>query len=624
MKIRDYQLDAENAVFDYWRDGGGNPVVEAATGLGKSVILANIVKRLASEYPNIRILMLTHVKELIVQNYKALLRVWPNAPAGIYNAGLGRKDYKHQIIYGSVQSVANNPKLLAPRHCVLIDEAHLVSPDDATRYQSVLRVLRQEYERLRVVGLTATPYRLDSGILTGEGQLFDDVVYKYNIGDGIRDGWLSPVTSTSKPSVSIDTSKVALRGGEFLDRDLQAAAGDPAMILAACEDMLKRAAERSSILIFCVGIDHAAAVVECLVTLGETAAVITGNTASDERGRLISEFRSGAIRFIANVGVLTTGFDAPELDCIALMRPTLSTSLYVQMIGRGTRVSETVDINSYETADQRRWAIENSVKPDCLVLDYAGNLQRHGPVNLVTGEKAKVGRDDQADGVRDCRNPECKTSSDVDAWEANAWRCPECNARRCKHCGVYEDNALWGGIAGDICPQDDCGKGADEPVEGFGRQAEHEVEADEGSPLIADVARQNGWLKVMGWTSNRHSKKIYDPTTTDSLRVEYICEFGVKVQEWVFFDHPAGSLPRKKAMAWWNQHGFCGHPIKVEGALDLWPIDVKEVLDMWPEAAPLRHPRWILVHKDEKKYDRIVDRSFEDELEEHRATGALW
>lgn len=620
MQLRDYQGDSVQAVFDYWAQGGGNPLVEMATGLGKSVSLAELVFQIAQQYPNLRMLMLTHVKELIAQNYRALIRHWPQAPAGIYNAGLGRKDFRHQIVYGSIQSVARNAELLAPRHVVFVDEAHLVSPKVTTQYQHVFKVMRQAYPQMRVVGLTATPYRLDTGTLIGEGQLFDDIVYKYNVADGIRDGWLTPVTSKSNPRVSIDTSKVSIRGGEFLEKELIEAAGDPAMILAACTDMLKQASDRKSVLVFCTGVAHAAAVAECLRVLGETAEVITGNTPDIVRDRIINQFKAGDIRFLTNANVLTTGFDAPELSCVALMRPTLSTALYVQMIGRGTRVTETIDINSYSSAEERRYEIENSVKPDCLVLDYAGNLQRHGPLNLVTGKQAKVRRDEEAEGLMDCSNPDCKITSEIAAWEKNAFRCPECNSKKCKHCGEWSDADLWGGVGLNVCPL--CDADENEKIKGdSGRVADHEVEAVEGE-LIADVAREKGWRRVEMWDCAVHSKKMWDVNSIDTLRVTYFCSHGQRFQEWLCFDHPKDGYPYRKAAKWWKEHrGNDPIPTSVREAHKRFPVE--QMLAVIDDYDPLVSPHWIVVER-EGKFDKIVDRSFEEELNEKRVGGALW
>lgn len=340
VEMRDYQSAAVDAVFDYWGEGGGNPLVVLATGLGKSVVFGEIARRVLTDYPTMRVLLLTHVQELVEQDFKALLRVWPDAPAGIYSAGLGMRQTRHRITCASIQSVYRKARELGPRHLVIIDEAHLVPAKGAGMYRSLLDDLRMEEPDLRVLGLTATPFRLDSGRLDkGADKIFDQVVYEYGVGEGIADGWLSPLRSRAG-EVEIDVSGVTKRGGEFVAESLEVAANDASLITRACAEIVRRGVDRRSWLVFCAGVDNAFRVRDELRRLGVCAETVTGDTPKDERRRIVADFKAGRIRALTNAQVLTTGFDAPSTDLIAFLRPTLSTGLYVQMIGRGTRKAE--------------------------------------------------------------------------------------------------------------------------------------------------------------------------------------------------------------------------------------------------------------------------------------------
>ena len=198
FELRPYQQAALTALEDYWRDGGGNPLVVMATATGKSVIIARLIRDVSQRYPALRVLVVTHTLELVKQDVDHLLALWPDAPLGINSAGIGQREWDAPIIFAGVQSVWRNAGRLGPRHLVLIDEAHLVPHDGDGMYRSLIAELRALVPPgdMRVAGFSATPFRLDSGRLDqGEGKIFDDVVFDYGIGQGIRDGWLSPLTS---------------------------------------------------------------------------------------------------------------------------------------------------------------------------------------------------------------------------------------------------------------------------------------------------------------------------------------------------------------------------------------------------------------------------------------------
>lgn len=514
----------------YWREGGGNAMIDLATGLGKSVVIGKLVKDLLTEYPAMRILCLVHVRELVQQDYQALIRLWPQAPAGIYSAGLGRRDARDRITFASIQSVYRKAQEIGPRHLVLIDEAHLVPNGGDGMYRKLLADLREMVPDLRVAGFTATPYRMDSGRLDDDGGLFDQVVYSYGVGAGIDDGWLSPLTG-KVGSVEIDVSSVGSRGGEFIAGQLEAAADDERITRAAVADMLARASDRRSWLVFCSGVKHALHVRDALNQSGVRAECVTGDTPPGERDHIIREFRAGRIRALTSMAVLTTGFDAPNVDMIAFLRPTRSTGLFVQMVGRGTRLCEG--------------------KANCLILDYAGNVRRFGPVDAIEIETKRKGKG--------------SVSAPVDRVMAKA--CPECdalaalNARVCKDCG-HE----W-------------------PA-----NVEHDTRADDAPILTREMepAKPES-LRVQSWSCRPWNK----PGAPTSLRVDYLAGL-MAYPEWVAFEH--GGYPKRKAGEWWRMHG---------GQLPV-PETVEEATVRWPELTP---PETINVKK-EGKWWSVTGRRF--------------
>ena len=506
--LRTYQQDAVDSVLSYWRAGGGNPLVDMATGLGKSVTIGSLTQDLLTTYPDMRALMLVHVKELVAQNAQALLRLWPQAPVGIYSAGLGRRDVSQRIIFASIQSVYRRAAELGPFDLVLIDEAHLVPSAGEGMYRLLLDKLREMRPDLRVCGFTATPFRMDSGRLdAGDARLFDEIVYSYGIGKGIDDKWLSPLIS-KRGAMEIDVSGVAKRGGEFVSGALEAAADQDVITQAAVREIMDYGQARRSWLVFCAGVKHAHHVREEFVRQGVSCEVISGDTHPAERQRHIEDFRAGRIRCLTNCNVLTTGFDAPSTDLIALLRPTLSPGLYVQMMGRGTRLADGKD--------------------DCLVLDFTGTARRLGPVDTITVDRrpGKKGAPDAAK-ITDVRAKECPTCKTLAAL----------NARTCVVCGhEWSLDSI-----------------------------RHEAEADDVAILSRDLKnRPPEEIAVVTWSAKRHQKQ----GSPDSLRVSYSAGL-MSYPEWILLQHSGPS--RYRAEKWWRAHGGAEPvPVTVDEALVRW------------------------------------------------------
>jgi DNA repair protein RadD len=391
--LRPYQIDALAELWRFWRAGGGNPLIDIATGLGKSFLIAELGRRFCKHQR--RIVILSHVREIIEQDAKAILALWPEAPIGINCAALGARCVDAPIVIGSVQSIYREPQALGPRDLLIVDEAHLIPRRDNAMYGATIAGLRGLKSSMRVCGLTATAYRLDTGRLDeGEDRLFDAVVYSYGIGQGIADGWLAPLVAKVTEN-EIDVSGVGRRGGEFIAGELEAAADHDALVEGAVAEIVAQGAGRRHLwLAFCCGVDHAFHVRDALRRHGVSCESIVGDTPADERGQIIEAFRAGQITCLTNCNCLTTGFDVAAIDLIAMLRPTCSPGLYVQMLGRGTRKADG--------------------KQNCLVLDFSKNIIRHGPVDMVTGEH------DGGNRVKKC--PNCATPTPI-----AARACPQCD-----------------------------------------------------------------------------------------------------------------------------------------------------------------------------------------------------
>jgi DNA repair protein RadD len=259
---------------------------------------------------------------------------------------------------------------------VLAHNCHLVPKNDDTSYRKFLDAMRTKNPHIRTIGLTATPYRLDSGRLdAGEGRVFHEIAYEIAISTLLDGGFLAPLISKATLA-RYDVTGVAMRGGEYVEAALQSAVDDPETTKAVVSELAQLGGSRSRWLVFCAGVQHAEHMAEALTGAGFPAAAVHGNLSAHERTERLLALRAGRLRALTNCDVLTTGYDEPSIDLLALCRPTASTGLHVQMLGRGFRTAPG--------------------KVDCLVLDFSGNCLRHGPVDAVKVRDPKKKREGDA------------------------------------------------------------------------------------------------------------------------------------------------------------------------------------------------------------------------------------
>lgn len=409
---RDYQTEAVDSLFGYFGTQAGNPLVAMPTGTGKSVVIAMFMERVFRMYRGQRILCLTHVKELIEQNYAKLIALWPGAPAGINSAALGRRSTLDDIIFAGIQSVAKYPHLFGRIDLVLVDEADLISPKESTMYQQFIAELKQRNPYLKVIGFTATPWRTGVGHLT-DGGLFTDVCFDITGVEAfnrlISEGYLSPLIA-KKTQTILDVDGVHMRGGEYIESELQAAVDKDEITRAALAEAYQMGHDRKKWLIFASGTRHSDNISQMLE---QEYGIVCPSVHSKNGGRdaAIEALRTGAVRAVVNNNILTTGVDVPDIDFIVMLRPTGSSRLWVQMLGRGTRP---VYAPGYDLSDfAQRWqAIMAGGKKNCLVGDFAGNTKRLGPINDPVIPRKKGEKPGKAP-VREC--PVCETYNHASA-----------------------------------------------------------------------------------------------------------------------------------------------------------------------------------------------------------------
>jgi len=546
MELRWYQAEAVDAVWRHLREKNGNPVVELPTGSGKSLVIGELVRQAVNNW-NGRVLILQHVKELIEQNATKVRALCPTIPVGLYSAGLKRRQTAEPVIVAGVQSVYDKADQLGLFDLVLIDEAHLVPESGDGMYRTLISDLKAANQDIVVIGLTATPYRTGNGPICTPDGVLNAVCYSASVRTLILQGFLSKLIGR-RAEHEIDTTGVHVRAGEYVEEEVEGRM--LSVVEQAAGEIVHQCRDRKACLVFCQTVAHAeqvaayilravqgrqaaarreAAPARDLFDLGadelaapvlpvvadwlddegrptdhlrryldtgrETVAVLTGQTPADERAEVIRRFRAGQLKYLVNVNVLTTGFDAPNVDCVAILRATLSPGLFYQMVGRGFRLHEGKD--------------------NCLVLDFGGNIERHGPV------------DDIRPRVRG-------KAADAEPFEK---MCPECRAvvhpavRTCPGCGY-----VW-------------------PVEQ--REVSHGGTAD-GEPLSTGVTTES--KPVTGVEYRVHTKKDAPDGAPKTLRVTYKCGLADYVSEWVCLEHPAGGFAHQKAQKWWRKRCLAPMP----------------------------------------------------------------
>lgn len=478
MQLRYYQTDAIQSIYDWFAAGKDAPLIVTPTGSGKSVILGGFIGRALRDHPDTHILVVTHVKELVEQDAKAIRNLCPHASVGIYSAGLGKKQLK-QVTVASIQSIYRTKTFYGRFDLIIVDEAHLIPHGDSGMYRKLLEESVKANQDVKLIGLTATPYRLDSGLLhEGDGAMFDGISYEANVADLIDQGFLCRLTS--KHGADVDLQGVRTLGGEYNLGQLGERMSAMELVEHHAGLIVSRCAARNSWLIFCVTVKHAAQITSALRDRGVSAEYVSGDMGDEERDGKIARFKSGEVKALVNCNILTTGFDHPPLDAIVMLRPTLSPGLYVQMVGRGLRLHES--------------------KADCLVLDFGGNVRRHGFIDAV--EPPRKGK----------KGP---------AQSAPIKECPRCNA---------------------LVPimQHVCKCGFEFPI----AERESETIAHEGAIISTEVKPVEMTVQRVKYA--KHMGKSGVPV----LRVDYYCGLRI-ISEYVCLEH--AGYARSKAIAWWGR-----------------------------------------------------------------------
>jgi DNA repair protein RadD len=411
-KPRDYQSEIVRATLSYIESGGKAGLICLGTGCGKSVLPALVLHEVFKKKPFTRAMMVTHRKTLIEQNFSALKRVWREAPCGIYSAGLKRRDTMDAITYAGIQSVHKKADVFGKIDILFCDEGHLIPEDSETMYGAFLEALRANNPDMVLIGMTATPFRLKTGLLV-DGPMFDDVIIDKTLGDEftwfIDQGYLVDVrTKDVDHRMSADGVKKA--GGEFVLASLAQKFNRTDVSEKIVAEVVQSRGSRKCGITFAINIEHAEELTRLYNAAGIPATVAHSQLDDAVAEQNVADFVAGKYEMLVDVEKYTTGFDCPWIDLIVMARMTESAALSIQMNGRGVRpvYAEGFDLS---TKEGRLASIAASRKPNgCLVLDFAGNALRLGPMNApltLSNRPKETGDGEILAPMKGC--PKCKT-----------------------------------------------------------------------------------------------------------------------------------------------------------------------------------------------------------------------
>jgi len=411
-----------------------------------------------------------------------------------------------------IQSVYKRACDLDAFDLIIVDEAHLIPPEGEGMYRQFLADAKVVNPLVRTIGLTATPFRMKSGMICGPENILNAVCFEVGVRELIRDGYLCPLV-TKAGREKADTGQLHVRGGEFIADEVEQLMDQDALVTSACREIVEYTHDRHAVLIFASGVKHARHIQSVLEGQhGVECGFVCGKTPATRREELLARFRGATadgllprapLKYLVNVNVLTTGFDAPNIDCVAILRPTMSPGLFYQMCGRGFRLQQG--------------------KRDCLVLDYGGNALRHGPVDQI-------------------RVKEKSTNGQVNA--APAKECPECHS------------LIAAGYA--VCP--DCGHEFPKP-----EQANHDPNASTEAVLSGEVVETAYPVRDVFYSV--HQKQGADESAPRTMRVDYKIGFHRYKSEWVCFEHTG--YARWKAEMWWRARSLDPVPTTAQQAVDI-------------------------------------------------------
>jgi DNA repair protein RadD len=411
MALRPYQQEVIDLAINQFKQSPDPIIIDACVGAGKTLIISHIARHVVKKGG--RVISLAHSQELVAGAHKTFTRYAPDMECGIFSAGMGKKETEHEVTFCSEKSLVNSLDKFQPIDLLIIDEAHRVNDrSEKTCYMRIIKHFQDANPKLRVLGLTGTAFRTGTGKITGEKRLFKKVVASITVPELVDQGYLTqPIAPINQDAY--DFNGVKKTAGKFKDSDLQESVSDVRLTQTIIDDIVLKSADRNKVLIFASTLRHAKEILGYLPK--NEAGYLDGSLSKTDRESVLSDFSTGAIKYLVNRDILTTGYDETAIDAVCILRPTESRGLLIQIIGRGLRLHDG--------------------KNDVLILDYAENFIRHGSLDVIFTREMKDKKQGGGSGLKQC--PSC------DEWLNEMARNCHCGHqfiwRDCPSCGKKND-----------------------------------------------------------------------------------------------------------------------------------------------------------------------------------------
>jgi len=403
--LRYYQQDAVNSFIVYLKaNKKGNGVIVMPAGSGKTYTLSELIRIFAGDH-GARIVVASHTKKIVKQDYDAACRLWPNGKKlfGINSDGLGYRSTGKQVIFGGIQSMYKSAEAIGKVNLLIVDEAHRINLEDAIQYKQFINDLLKINPNMRICLLTATEYRPGIGLIYGPSslQIGDDLVYKANTKQLIKEKHLAePVSQKNAKEAWIDTKGLPVSSGpskDYLEPELAKRANIETLIDRQTAIVLEGTEKHEQIAAFAVNIEHAENIAASYRKLGETSVAVVHSKIKEDDEEILEDFENGKIRVLVSVNMFVEGFDSPRIQALDVRKPTKSPGRYVQMIGRGFRICIEIGKFSFK------------------VFDFADNISEHGPVDEVMGDYR---------GEKAASHKTCKRCGEE--YHSRLSKCPHC------------------------------------------------------------------------------------------------------------------------------------------------------------------------------------------------------
>lgn len=523
MATRAYQKFVISKVMKALIETKESMIVAMPPGTGKSFVNALIINEILNTWPQFpaRFACVTHVKELVAQNSSKLPIIMPNLSFGIYCAGLDKKDAHYQVTVGSIASIHRAVEKLGRIDILIIDECHLVSDKSSSMYFKFITALKKKNPKLRIIGLTATPYRQDMGILTN-GKIFDSIVCDLTTLEWFNwffeTGYLSPVVPY-KTKTTLSDEGIRTVAGDYSIHDMDEKHNLDSINHEVCEEIVQAMNEygREKALVFGISIDHAVRLTSIFRSLGMRTACVHSDMEDAERDKYLIDYANGEYDIMVNNAILTTGYDCPSIDLIAVVRLIKSSALWVQILGRGIRpvYAEGFDLS---TEQGRLDALKAGGKEACMVLDFGANTKRLGPINDVLIPK------DKTKGKGEAPTRLCDCGVYIHA-----------SLRVCHHCGKKFEHDPESNLEG---------KASQEELIAKKRKEKVSIDIPKPDPIKIWVDIDHVSYSVL---------KSRTPAKPDKLKVTYHAGL-VTYHTYLCFENKAGSFPWQLARRYWRKH----------------------------------------------------------------------